>query len=117
MLRFFFTILLVSIFFLCFLVFCLSLILQLQHKFSLVLIHELMARFPTSHLMDVMGICYLQYCLQSDVEDNFNQHLMLIKAYYCSEKLLEPIKTLEPSLFLAIANICPTILPTSVLNM
>jgi hypothetical protein len=54
---------------------------------------ELTTRLPTFHLMDVMGICYLQYWLQGDVEDNFNQHLMLIKAHYCFEKLLEPVKT------------------------
>jgi hypothetical protein len=45
------------------------------------LTRELMARFPTSNLMDVMGICYLQYWFQGDVEGNFNRHLMLIKAY------------------------------------
>jgi hypothetical protein len=33
---------------------------------------ELIARFPTSHLMDAMGICYPQYWLQGDVEGNFN---------------------------------------------
>jgi hypothetical protein len=35
-------------------------------------IHELIARFITSHLMDGMGICYPQYWLQGNVEDNFN---------------------------------------------
>ncbi len=95
----------------------LSLILQIQQKLSLMLIHELMARFPTSHLMDVMGIYYQQYWFQSDVEDNFDQHLMLIKAYYCFEKLLEPIKTSQASLPLATVNICLTILFTITLDM
>ncbi len=42
---------------------------------------------------------------------------MLTRTYYCFEKLLELIKTLEASLLLAITNICPTIPSTSVLNM
>jgi hypothetical protein len=45
---------------------------------------KLIARFPTSHLMYVMGFCHLQYWLQGDAKENFNQHLTLIKAHYCS---------------------------------
>jgi hypothetical protein len=42
---------------------------------------------------------------------------MLIKTYYCFEMLLEPIKTSKAKLPLVIANIRPTILSTSALDM
>ncbi len=54
---------------------------------------ELTARFPTFHLMDVMGICYPQYCFQGDVKDNFYYHMELIKSHYCIESHLEPINS------------------------
>jgi hypothetical protein len=77
---------------------------------------ELTARFPTSHLMYVMGIFYSQYWFQGDIEENFNQHLLLIKAHYFFEKLLEPIKTSKANFPLVVPNICPTILFTSALD-
>jgi hypothetical protein len=64
-----------------------------------------------------MGICYPQYWFQGDIEENFNQQLLLIKAHYCSEKLLEPIKTSKASLPLVVPKICPTILSTNDLDM
>ncbi len=67
--------------------------------------------------MDVMGICYPQYWLQGDAEDNFSRHLMLIKAHCCFKKLLEPIKTSKASSSLVVSKICPIILSTSVLDM
>ncbi len=67
--------------------------------------------------MDVIGICYLQYWLQSNVEDNFNRHLMLIKACYYSKKLLGFVKTSKASSPLTIAKICPTIMFASAFNM
>jgi len=80
------------------------------------LTRELTARFPTSQLMYVMGICYPQYWFQGDIAKNFNQHLLLIKTHYCFQKLLEPIKTSKASLPLTVPKIFPTIWSTSVLN-
>ncbi len=81
------------------------------------LTHELITRFLASHLMDVKSICYPQYWLQGDVEDNSYQHLMLINAHYYSEKLLGLIKTLKASSPLTTAKNCPTIMFTNDLNM
>jgi hypothetical protein len=78
---------------------------------------ELISRFPTSYLMYVMRICYPQYWFQGDIEENFNQHLLLIKAHYCFEKLWEPIKTSKASLPLVVPKICPIILFTNALDM
>ncbi len=80
------------------------------------LTRELTARFPTAHLMYVMGICYPQYRFQGDIEENFNQHLLLIKTHYFFEKLLEPIKTSKANFPLVVPKICPTILFTSALD-
>lgn len=44
-----------------------------------------------------MGICYPQYWLQGDVENNFDCHLELMKYHYCFEQHLEPIKILNAS--------------------
>jgi hypothetical protein len=82
-----------------------------------VLTCELIARFSTSHLMDAMGICYPQYWLQGDVEDNFNRRLMLIKAHCCFKKLLEPVKTSKVSSSLVVSKICPIIMSTSALDL
>jgi hypothetical protein len=38
--------------------------------------------------MDAIGVCYLQYWLQDDVEQNFQCHFMLIKRHYCYESKL-----------------------------
>jgi hypothetical protein len=81
------------------------------------LTHELTARFSTSHLMDAMRICYPHYWLQGDSKDNFNKHLMLIKAHCCLKKLLELVKTSKASSSLVVSNICPIILFTSAPNM
>jgi len=67
--------------------------------------------------MDVMGICYPQYWLQGDVENNFNQHLILIKAHYYFKKLLELVKTSKASSSLVISKICLITLSTSVLDI
>jgi len=78
-------------------------------------IMELSSRFLVSHIMDAMGICYPLYWLQTDVEDNFNYHLELIKSHYCTEWHLEPIKLSSTSL--EMARDCPSILSTSGLVM
>jgi hypothetical protein len=67
--------------------------------------------------MDAMGICYPQYWFQGDVEDNFNRHLILIKAHYCFKKLLEPVKTLKTSSSFDVSKICLITLSISVLDM
>jgi hypothetical protein len=74
---------------------------------------ELIARFPTFHLMDVMEIRYSQYWLQDDVKENFNWHLELIKSHYGSEWHLEPIKILGENASLEASKICLAILSTS----
>ncbi len=67
--------------------------------------------------MDVMNIYYLQYWLQGDVKENFDQHLFLFKAHYYSEKLLESIKASEVSLLLHVVKICLPIIFISVFDM
>ncbi len=69
---------------------------------------KLIARFLVGHLMDVMNLCYMQYWLQGDTKENFDQHLFLFKAHYYSEKFLEFIKTSEASLLLHVSKICLT---------
>jgi len=49
---------------------------------------ELMNSFLVNNLMDALGVCYLQYWLQDDVEQNFQHHFMLIKRHYCPESKL-----------------------------
>ncbi len=80
-------------------------------------IHEFTTRFLASHLMNVMGTCYLQYWLQGDVKENFNQHLLLIKVHYCSRKLLEFVKFSKASLPFVAYKIYLAIMFPSVLNM
>jgi len=87
--------------FVVFFVFCLYSICEVVTFLAIAIesfIRELTTRFPASHLMNVMGICYLQYWLQGDAKKNFNQHLLLIKVHYCSKKPLELVKTSKASL-------------------
>ncbi len=81
------------------------------------IICELIIRFPTSHLMNVMGICYLQYWFQGDAKENFNQYLLLIKVHYCCKKLLELVKTLKTGLPFVADKIYIIIIFVSVFNM
>ncbi len=39
---------------------------------------ELIARFLANHLMDVVGIVYLQYWLQDDCEETFSKHMVIV---------------------------------------
>ncbi len=78
---------------------------------------ELIARFASSHLMDVMGICYPQYWLQGDVKEDFYYHLELNKSYYYVERCLEPIKIFKANSSLEVAKICPSIFFASALDM
>jgi len=73
------------------------------------LLQELTTRFSTSHLMDAMGIYYLEYWLQVDVEENFNHHLMLIKSHYYYELHLELVKSSKANIPLEATRICPYI--------
>jgi hypothetical protein len=57
-----------------------------------------------------MGICYPQYWLQANAEDNFNRHLELIKSHYYIERHLEPIKLSNSNTSLEMARIFPSIL-------
>jgi hypothetical protein len=47
-----------------------------------------MNSFLAINLMDELRVCYLQYSLQDDVEQNFQCHFMLIKMHYCYENKL-----------------------------
>jgi hypothetical protein len=89
----------------------------MEGKFIGPLTMELIARFLASHLMDVIGICYPQYWLQGDVEEDFYCHLELNKSHYCIEQCLEPIKILEANSSLEVAKIFPSIFYMSALDM
>jgi hypothetical protein len=41
------------------------------------------ARFPQHDLLDAFGIIYPQFWMQEDVEEAFQQHLSVLKAFYC----------------------------------
>jgi hypothetical protein len=73
------------------------------------LVQELTTRFSTFHLMDAMGIYYLEYWLQVDVEENFNHHLMLTKSHYYYELHLELVKSSKANIPLKATRICPSI--------
>jgi hypothetical protein len=61
--------------------------------------------------MDAIVICYPQYWLQIDVEENFIRHFMLIKSH------LELVKNLEENIPLEAIKICPSILYVSVMDL
>jgi hypothetical protein len=61
--------------------------------------------------MDAIKICYPQYWLQIDAEENFNRHLMLIKSH------LKLIKSLEENIPMETIRICPSILFASGLDL
>ncbi len=46
------------------------------------LIEELNNWFPTSYLVDVMGLVYPQYWFQKECEESFMKHINFIKAHY-----------------------------------
>ncbi len=49
---------------------------------------KLQGGFLALDVMDSLGVVYPQYWLQSDVDENFNKHLNVIKATFCSPKKL-----------------------------
>jgi hypothetical protein len=61
--------------------------------------------------MDAIGICYPQYWLQIDAEENFNRHLMLIKSH------LDLVKSLKENNPLEVVKMCPPILSTSATDL
>jgi hypothetical protein len=46
------------------------------------LVAELSSRFPSTDLMDALGIIYPQYWLDAETEQNFTRHLSIIKTTY-----------------------------------
>ena len=46
------------------------------------LVEQLSVRFPTTDLMDTLGIIYLQYWIEKECDSNFKKHLRIIKAHY-----------------------------------
>jgi hypothetical protein len=43
-------------------------------------------RFPQHDLLDAFGIIYPQFWMQEDVEEAFQQHLSVLKAFYCTAR-------------------------------
>jgi hypothetical protein len=48
--------------------------------------HELSCRFPAHHLMEALGLVYLQYWLMENCKENFDKHMLVIKLHYCQPK-------------------------------
>jgi hypothetical protein len=48
--------------------------------------------------MDALGVCYLQYWLHDDDEQNFERHFMLIKNHYCYKAKLQANFVVFPSI-------------------
>ena len=46
------------------------------------LVAELDAHFPEQHVLDAMGVVYLQYWLQEGCDEAFTKHLKVLKAHY-----------------------------------
>jgi hypothetical protein len=56
------------------------------------LVAELQARFPVLTLMDSFGFVYPQYWMSEDTDQNFEQHLTIIKAHYSHTTEIKPPK-------------------------
>jgi hypothetical protein len=41
------------------------------------------AKFPRHDILDAFGIIYLWYWMQEGMEETFQQHLLVLKAFYC----------------------------------
>jgi hypothetical protein len=56
------------------------------------LVAELQACFPALTLMDAFGFVYPQYWMSEDTDQNFGQHLTIIKAHYGHTTEIKPLK-------------------------
>ena len=55
-------------------------------KMAQALFNELDNRFSNVELLDVFGIIYPQYWTQEGGDDTFQQHLLVLKNFYCTSK-------------------------------
>ncbi len=76
---------------------------------------ELITRFPTSHLMNVMGIVIYKFGFKVMLRRISTS--LLIKVHYCSKKLLELVKTSKVNLPFVVNKIYLAVLFPSALNM
>lgn len=51
------------------------------------LITELKGEFQEHHVLDAMGIIYLQYWLQDEAARSFPKHLEILGIFYCDVKV------------------------------
>jgi hypothetical protein len=62
------------------------------------LINELDKQFLAQEVLNVIGIVYLQYWLQPNVEHMFVGQLVLLKAQYCFLKIISDDGVVFPTL-------------------